>query len=44
MDKRDSFDFDETGEEITYITLPQAVIKARQVVRQEDARYRERLG
>ncbi|MCH7800725.1 MAG: hypothetical protein IIC24_04180 [Chloroflexi bacterium] len=44
MDKRDSFDIDDTGEEIAYITLPQAVIKARQVVRQEDAYYRERLG
>ena len=44
MDKRDTFDFDETGEEITYITLPQAVIKARQTARRDDVHYRNRLG
>ena len=45
MEKRDEFDFDATGEAIeNYISLDQAVLQARRLVRQDEARYLERLN
>ena len=42
MTKRDQFD--SAGEEIQYLSLDQAVLKARRLVREDEEKYRRRLG
>lgn len=42
--KEDKFDFTSEGEVLGYISLDQAVLRARLLVRQDEARYLERLG
>ena len=37
-------EFNSAGEAISYISLDQAVLKARKLARQDEDRYRERLG
>ena len=43
-EKHDEFDFDSAGEAPAYISLDQAVLQARHLARQDEARYLERLG
>ena len=42
MEKRD--EFDSAGEALGYISLDQALLEARRLVRQDEERYRQRLG
>jgi len=44
INKEDKFDFTSEGEALGYISLDQAVLRARLLVRQNEARYLERLG
>ncbi len=43
-EKRDSFEFDDAGEEMDYISLDQAVLRARQMAQDDEERYRQRLN
>jgi hypothetical protein len=44
INKEDKFDFTAEGEAFGYISLDQAVLRARLLVRQDEVRYLERLG
>ena len=42
--EEEKFDFTGEGEAVNYISLPQAVLAARRLARENDEHYKERLG
>ena len=42
--EEEKFDFTGEGEAVNYISMPQAVVRARRLARENDERYKERFG